>query len=149
MTAARSFVDTNVLVYAFDVSDASRAKREVAVHILDSAVPGELVLSTQVLQEFYVTATRKLPNPLPPAQAADVVKGFAAFPVVPNDARLVLAAIEISRSSQLSLWDALLIEVARTAGCDRILTEDLADGATISGVGIENPFRLTTPIPES
>jgi predicted nucleic acid-binding protein len=121
-------------VYAFDVSDANRAKRQVAVHILDSAVPGELVLSTQVLQEFYVTATRKLPHPLPLGEAVGAVQGFAAFPVVPNDARLVLAAIEISRSAQLSLWDALLIEAARTSGCDRILTEDLADGATISGV---------------
>ncbi|PZS10785.1 MAG: PIN domain nuclease [Acidimicrobiales bacterium] len=109
-------------------------------HILDSAAPGELVLSTQVLQEFYVTATRKLPNPLPLAQAADAVQDFAGFPVVPSDARLVLAAVEISRSAQLSLWDALLIEAARTAGCDRILTEDLNHGATIGGVRIENPF---------
>ncbi len=93
-----------------------------------------------MLQEFYVTATRKLPNPLPLAQAADAVQDFAGFPVVPSDARLVLAAVEISRSAQLSLWDALLIEAARTAGCDRILTEDLNHGATIGGVRIENPF---------
>ncbi len=65
---------------------------------------------------------------------------FRGFPVVPSDARLVLAAVEISRSAQLPLRDALLIEAARTAGCGRILTEDLSDGATISGVRIENPF---------
>ncbi|MFT4229324.1 MAG: PIN domain-containing protein [Microbacterium sp.] len=135
---ASAFLDTNVLVYAFDGCDP--AKRARAIEILERA-PDELVVSAQVLGEFYVTVTRKLATPLPPSTAAAAVEQLARHTVIMTDATLVRAAVDTSTRSQISYWDALIVEAAARAGCERILTEDLADGSTIRGVRIENPFR--------
>jgi predicted nucleic acid-binding protein len=136
----RAFVDTNVVVYAADDSQAERAKHDAAVGLL-AQNPENLVLSTQVLQEFYHAVTRKLEKPLDQQRAAAATRALTKLDVVGSDVELVLAAIDTSRSAQLSIWDALIIEAARRAGCDRVLSEDLADGQTIRGVRIENPFR--------
>jgi predicted nucleic acid-binding protein len=135
----RAFVDTNVVVYAADESPAEQAKHDVAVELL-TRDPESLVLSTQVLQEFYHVVTRRLEKPLDPQRAAAATRALTRLIVVGSDAELVLAAIETSRSAQLSIWDALIIEAARGAGCERVLSEDLGDGQTIRGVRIENPF---------
>ena len=136
----RAFVDTSVVVYAADESPAERAKHDAAVGLL-AQDPENLVLSTQVLQEFYHVVTRKLEKPLDPQRAAAATRALTRLDVVGSDAELILAAIDTSRSAQLSIWDALIIEAARRAGCERVLSEDLADGQTIRGVRIENPFR--------
>ncbi len=94
----------------------------------------------QVLQEFYVVTTRKLENPLREERAARAVRGIAKLEVVGFDAPLVLAAIDTSRTIQISLWDALIIEAASRAGCERVLSEDLNASQVIRGVRIENPF---------
>jgi predicted nucleic acid-binding protein len=141
--SVRSFVDTNVLVYRFDRGEP--AKRAVAKRLLDKALPGTLVISTQVLQEFYVVMTRKLATPLRPAQASEAVEELGALPVVGVDVDFVRSGIEISRRHDLSLWDALIVQAAVAAQCDRILSEDLADGATIEGVRVDNPFRGVAP----
>ena len=135
----RSFVDTNVLVYRFDHGEP--AKRAVAKRLLDNALPGSLVISTQVLQEFYVVTTRKLARPLRPDQASEAVELLSTLPVVGADADFVRSGINLSRTTGLSLWDALIVQAAAVARCDRLLSEDLQDGATIQGVRVDNPFR--------
>lgn len=136
----RSFVDTNVVVYAVDENPADRAKHDAAVELLADQ-PENLVLSTQVLQEFYHVVTRKLAKPLDARRAAAAVRALTKLDVVGSDAELVLAAIEASQSAQISVWDALIVAAASLAQCERILTEDLADGQTIHGLRVENPFR--------
>lgn len=146
MTAAmsgRSFVDTNVVVYAADENPADRRKHDIAVKLLADEAES-LVLSTQVLLEFYHVVTRKLEKPMDAARAAAAVRALTKMDVVGSDAELVLAAIDTSRSAQISIWDALIIEAAREADCDRVLTEDLSDGQVIRGVRVENPFRALT-----
>lgn len=137
---ARSFIDTNVVVYASDEGPDSRAKHDAAVELLTSN-PENLVLSTQVLQEFYHVVTRELAQPLDVQRAGAAVRALAKMDVVGSDKELVLAAVDTSRSAQISIWDALIIEAARRAECKRVFSEDMADGRVISGVRVENPFR--------
>lgn len=135
--SVRSFVDTNVAVYLFDADEP--AKQQVAREVFEST-DLQLVVSTQVLGEFFVTVTRKLRRPLDAATAAEAVTELARLPVVIVDVPLVGAAIETSGRSHVSYRDALIVEAAAAAGCAQLLTEDLAGGATIQGVRIENPF---------
>ena len=137
--SGRTFLDSNVLVYSVDESPAEKSKHEQAVELL-SAQPENLVVSTQVLQEFYVVTTRKLKSPLSEELAARAVRGIAKLDVVGVDVPLVLSAVDTSRTAQVSLWDALIIEAASRAGCERVLSEDLNAGQVIRGVRIENPF---------
>lgn len=133
---ARSFVDTNVFAYVLD--DAEPAKQERARAALAGAEPGTLVINAQVLGELYVVATRKLG--IEPEAAGAFVDDLADLPVIPIDAALVKSAIATSRSATISYWDALIVEAAAAAGCERVLTEDLAEGASIGSVRIESPF---------
>jgi predicted nucleic acid-binding protein len=135
----KTFLDSNVLVYSVDESPAEKAKHKRAIEVL-SAHPEALVVSTQVLQEFYVVTTRKLKTPLSEERAARAVRGLTKLDVVGVDAPLVLAAVDTSRLVQLSFWDALIIEAASRAGCERILSEDLNATQVIRGVRVENPF---------
>lgn len=137
--SGRRFLDTNVLVYAIDKDEP--VKQRIAQELLREPTDGSFVLSTQVLAEFYVTATRKLSRPLSEADAEAAVGRLAHLPVVSVDRFVVMDAIKTSRRHQLSLWDALIIRSAEIGGCDRVSTEDLADGAEIHGIRIENPFR--------
>ncbi|TMQ14229.1 MAG: PIN domain-containing protein [Deltaproteobacteria bacterium] len=137
--SGRSFVDTNVLVYCFDAGEPAKRKR--ALEIMDGkADVGDLVLSTQVLQEFYVTVTRKLKRPLPGPDAAAAVRELAKLSVIQIDLAMVLSAIEDCQSYQLSLWDTLILRSALTASCERLLTEDLQHGFQFESVRVENPF---------
>jgi predicted nucleic acid-binding protein len=137
--SGRSFVDTNVIVYLFD--DGEPAKQARARRLIADPETPALVVSTQVLAECYVTLTRKLPHPLDLSSARIAIERLAEWPVVQTDTALVLAAIATCEQEQVSFWDAMIIEAAATADCDRLITEDLHDGATIRGVRIENPFR--------
>lgn len=141
--SARSFLDTNIVVYAADESPAGWNKHLMAARLLLTD-PDNLVVSTQVLQEFYHVVTRKLADPLDERRAAAAVRSLAKMEVVGSDAALVLSAVDTSRSAQISLWDALIIEAASQAGCERVLTEDLTHGQVIRGVRVHNPF-----LPES
>lgn len=133
----RTFVDTNVLVYAVDESEP--AKRERALEVLAERIrEGRVVVSTQVLLEFYVTVTRKLGQPKP--VAAKGVDRLARWPVVPAGTRLVRSAIELAGTTQLSIWDSMIVAAAGAGACESLLTEDLNAGQTIAGVRIENPF---------
>lgn len=136
---ARCFVDTNVWVYAVDADEP--AKQAQARAVLQPSGDNALVLSAQVLGEFYVTVTRKFGRRVSEDAAWSMVERMRHLPVVPIDADLVAAAISGARAWQLSYWDALIIAAAAAAGCSRLLTEDLADGATYGGVRVENPFE--------
>lgn len=134
----RTFLDTNVLVYAID--DNEPAKRDIARSVLASQGYGEFVLSAQVLSEFYVTVTRKLADPLSEGEAAEALDRLGARPVIAIDVQLVKHAAEISRSSQISYWDGMIVAAAVRGGCECLLSEDLKDGQEICSVRVENPF---------
>jgi len=142
MSADRKvFVDTNVLVYLFDVS--APLKQQRARSLVEAEVAGpSLVISTQVLQEFYVSVTRKLAKPLSPIEAEKAAHNLAALHVIELDTDVVLAAIRRSREQKLSLWDALIVEAALEGGCRVVLSEDLQHGRQFGPLRIENPFRL-------
>ncbi len=134
-----SFIDTNILIYAHDRTDIR--KQQTARAVLEAHWERRSgALSTQVLQEFYAAATRKLPSPIARNEARQIVSVYSAWQVVTVDTSLMVAASHLEESEQLSFWDALIIESARVAGADRLLTEDLQDGRVIKGVRIENPF---------
>jgi predicted nucleic acid-binding protein len=133
------FVDTNVLVYAEDRGEPE--KRAIALKLLaDHFASDDIVLSAQVLNEFYVTV-RRLKRPLDAARALSALEQLAAFPVVPVTADLVVAAAAASERYQVSHWDALILETARAAGCTVVLSEDLNDRQDYGGVRVENPFK--------
>lgn len=136
----RSFFDTNVFVYAVD-EDVPRKKEAADRLIEEESLAGRAILSTQVLQEFYVVSTRRLKRPLSPERAERAVRTLATLPVVQIDPRVILAAIARGQRMTMSLWDALIIEAAITGGATTLFTEDLQDGLQIDGLTIENPFR--------
>lgn len=131
-----TFLDTNIVVYAYDRADPE--KQVVAIAILESE--DRLTVSTQVLLETYWVLTRRLAEPLGEEAATEVIDTLARLPVVNTDAELVQRAIRSSRRHQLALWDAMIIEAAREAGCKRVLSEDLQNGLNLDGVVVENPF---------
>ena len=131
------FVDTNVFVYLFDGD--SPEKQEVARRLLDERRE-ELVLSIQVLGEFYVTVTRKLAKPLAPETARKAVADLCALRVRPVLPELVQTAVQRSNASQISYWDALIVESAIDAGAELLLTEDLQHGQKFGRLRVVNPF---------
>lgn len=136
--SVKTFVDTNILIYAHDV-DAGK-KHEVAKRVL-----GELwsqrtgVLSMQVLQEFYVNVTRKIPSPLSKEMARLVVNGYAIWCIETTPAE-ISAAFRIEDESRIGFWDALIVAAASKCGAFRIVSENLHAGQMIAGMRIENPF---------
>jgi predicted nucleic acid-binding protein len=136
----RTFFDTNVLVYVFDRDSPDRSRRAHEL-MREHVASGGLLLSTQVLQEFYVTVTRKLARPLPEETALAALRRLASLPTVQVDSRLVLEAASRGRVLQLSFWDALIIQAAIEGGASHLLSEDLQHGRRIDGLTIENPFR--------
>jgi len=133
------FVDTNVLVYAHDRS-AGR-KQEQARALLESLWEGQNGrLSIQVLQEFYVTVTRKVANPMASADAVQIITNLGVWR--PHTAQLedILAAIQIQTHYQISFWDALIIQSANRLNCAVVWSEDLNAGQLYSGVRVQNPF---------
>ncbi|MEZ5536187.1 MAG: PIN domain-containing protein [Thiolinea sp.] len=134
------FFDTNVLVYAYD--DKEPAKRVIAQNLFqDYARQGNLVISTQVLQELYVTLTRVGKQKLPPEQAETVVNYFADLPLVQIDKAIIAAAIQRHQTMPFSFWDSLIVESAMTAGCGQLFSEDMQAGLKIRQLTIINPFR--------
>lgn len=133
----RSFFDTNILVYTDDPSVPAKCAK--ALDILDAHTRARTgVVSLQVLQEYFSTATRKFG--VDAATARRKVELFAAFDVVDTGGADVLAAIDLHRLHQLSFWDALVVHSARKAGCRILLSEDLQHGQVIDRVRIVNPF---------
>ncbi len=136
--SAKTFIDTNVLIYAHDVD--AKAKHETAKSVLRE-LWGERtgVLSTQVLQEFYVNVTRKIASPLPKDAARLVVNTYSIWCIETTPAEIA-AAFRIEDESRIGFWDALIVSSAVKAGTARILSEDLNARQMIAGIRIENPF---------
>lgn len=135
----RVFFDTNVLVYLFDHNAPEKqhkAQRLLQTHSED----GSLLLSTQVLQEFYVAVTRKLSVPLGGPEALEAVRRFASFSLTQVDAALVVRAAERSQREMFSFWDGLILEAALAGGATRLLSEDMQHGRKVSDLVVENPF---------
>ncbi len=140
----REFVDANILVYAFDTS--SGGKHAVAQKLLERLWDsGGGCLSVQVLQEFFVTVTRKVAKPLPVEEASDRIREFGTWNVFAPTARDVLAATELHKQTQLNFWDAMVVGAAVELGCDVLWTEDLNDGQLLRGVRVRNPFSERLP----
>lgn len=133
------FVDTNVLLYAVSRDPEEQDKARRANEILAGR---DVALSVQVLQEFYVQATRdSRPDPLSHEQATRLVESFLRFPVQEITTAVMLAALSTRRRFGISYWDAAILEAGRALGCDVVLSEDLGDGEDYAGVRVENPFR--------
>ena len=140
-----SFVDTNVLVYALAADDRKRSP--VAQELLRELMTTQtLHTSTQVLQELFVTLTRKVRTPLTAEQALRYLDQIAAWPVAVLDYGAIRAAIELRATSSLSFWDALVVVAAARSGAKRLYTEDLQNGQVILGVEVVNPFRASQRI---
>lgn len=130
------FADTNILVYAY--VDDDPAKKATARELLGRS---DLVLSGQVLAEFYTQAVRPTrPGRLTSDEARDMVTALTRYPIEPVTSVLVLSAIHASTRFQISYWDAVIIEAARAARCSEVLSEDLNNGQDYDGVRIVNPF---------
>ena len=135
----RAFVDTNVLLYAHDGTETT--KQPIARALLEGLWETRGgVISTQVLQEFYVVATRKFSPPMARHEAREIIELYSAWPVIVLDPTVILGATRLEEDHQVSFWEALILEAARVAGAERLLTEDLQHGQVIEGVRIENPF---------
>lgn len=134
-----TFLDTNILVYAYD-TDAGHKHQTARSIVADLWNAGSGALSTQVLQEFYVTSTRKLPRPLPKGTAREVVANYRAWPLHRPDVDDLVTASELEERHTLSFWDALILVAADRLGARTVLSEDLQDGRRVGGVVIRNPF---------
>lgn len=134
----KTFVDTNVLIYAHDVD--AKSKHEVAKSVIrDLWSERTGALSTQVLQEFYVNVTRKIESPLPKEAARLIVNSYSIWcmEITPVE---ISAAFQIEDESQIGFWDALIVASAVKCGAKKLLSEDLNDRQKIAGLRVENPF---------
>ena len=135
-----SFVDTNVLIYAEDTDAKTKhaVARDLLVRLWDER---RGALSVQVLQEFYVTATRKLKKPLSSAKALEIVEQYLTWTVVENTGKLLTSAIDLQQRHHLSSWDAIVVPAALESGCDTLYSEDLNAGQRFGALLIVNPFE--------
>ena len=132
------FLDTNIIVYAVAGKGDEDHKR---VRTLDLIEHRDFGISAQVLQEFYVTVTRKIDIPLSADQAFEWIEQLEAFPCLPIDSTLIKIAVEISERYQLSYWDGAIIAAAQVMGADTLYSEDLNHGQKYGSVVAINPFR--------
>lgn len=139
---AECFFDTNILVYAIDASTENKRKQQVA---RDLVARVDFGTSAQVMQEFYVTVTRKLKTPLPPENALEFIEKLSAFAVVPTDYGLISEAIRNSVKYQVSYWDAAVIAAAERLKVQTLFSEDLNHGQQYGSVTVINPFSDEKP----
>ena len=139
MSGSRVFVDTNILVYAYDIDAGEKhAKAKAILSTLWADRNGSL--STQVLQEFYVTVTRKLPQPLSRRIAREIIETYGQWPVYSPTAADVVAASRLEERHRFAFWDALVLVAAQRSEAGVLLSEDLQDGRRIEGLRITNPL---------
>jgi predicted nucleic acid-binding protein len=134
------FVDTNILIYAYD-RDAGDKHRLASDLLRRLWMEGNGVLSTQVLQEFYVNATAKIPRPIALSKARAVISRYLVWQVEANTPESLLRASEIQERHRLSFWDYLILAAATQAGAAILYTEDLNHGQVIEGVEVINPLQ--------
>lgn len=138
-TAAMRFVDTNILLYSLDLEPANAVKFTIANEILAST---DLVLSVQVLQEFYVQATHaRRPDALPHDIASRFIQKWLRFQIQENTVTVLQSALVLKERFQISFWDAAILAAAKAAHCQHLLSEDLNHGQDYDGITVINPFR--------
>ena len=139
MPEDKAFIDTNIIIYAYDVTAGKKHKaaREIIAGLWDSGLG---VISTQVLQEFFVNVVQKIPKPMDMQQAKEIVRDLLKWRVVINTGDSIIDAIDICLRYGYSFWDSMIIEAAIKGGATVIISEDLQDGQVVSGVTIKNPF---------
>ena len=136
--SARSFLDTNVLLYTDDHDN--RRKQKLAFGLIERCRADQSgVISTQILQEYFAAATRKLA--VPSEVARRKLQLFARFSVMRIDVPDILAAVDLHRLHAISFWDALVVRAAQEGGCAVVYSEDLHHGWNVGGVQVVNPFR--------
>lgn len=135
----RVFVDTNVLVYAYDLSAGEKHERgrEMVAGLWRDRSG---CISVQVLQEFFVNVTRKIPKPLPAARAQEIVSDLSYWKTHSPTAQDVVEAIALHERLSLSFWDAMIVRSAASSGCDTLYSEDLNARQTYDGIRVHNPF---------
>ncbi|HTX26608.1 MAG TPA: PIN domain-containing protein [Streptosporangiaceae bacterium] len=140
MTGNRRFVDTNILVYAHD--DSAGGKRDQARALVERLWESrDGCLSVQVLQEFFVTVTRKIARPLDAGTAKEIVADLSRWYVHAPTADDILAAISIHQNTGISFWDAMIVRSAAEIGCTLLYSEDLNAGQQYAGIRVDNPFQ--------
>ncbi|SKA84856.1 Predicted nucleic acid-binding protein, contains PIN domain [Thiothrix eikelboomii] len=140
--SVKAFFDTNILVYAFD--QAQPDKQIIAKRLIrEFGSDGQLVLSTQVLQELYVTLSKMGKQVLPIEEVADIVNAFAEYPLVQVDKMIIAAAMKRQQSLAFSFWDSLIVEAALHAHCQILFSEDLQNGRQLEALLIQNPFKAS------
>lgn len=136
----RAFLDTNILVYAYDRQDPG--KQTTAQKIIVKGIEQEnLVLSVQVLSEFFTAVTRHIPTPMTPEEARVVISTVSILPVQELDLPIVDRAIDLHLRYQIAYWDALIVSAAERSQCTLILSEDLSDGQSYGEILVRDPFR--------
>ena len=141
MKEDKTFLDTNILVYAHDVSAGK--KHEIAKNIvLELWNSWNGLISTQVLQEFFVIVTKKIQIPIEINTTKEIINSLLKWDVVINDGKTILEAIEIHKKYKYSFWDSMIIQSAINGGAEILLSEDLPDGEIVEGIKIKNPFTL-------
>ncbi|MFY9772289.1 MAG: PIN domain-containing protein [Xanthobacteraceae bacterium] len=133
------FIDTNILLYSISRDPAEASKRDIAIALLDAE---NIALSVQVLQEFYVQATRATrPDAIAHEIAVGLVRTWLRFKVQEITLPVMISALEIKAIYGLSYWDAAIVAAARALGCRELLSEDMSHGREVEGLTINNPFR--------
>jgi predicted nucleic acid-binding protein len=136
----RVFLDTNILVYAYDRHDL-RKQAIAQEHLMNGMENESTVLSVQVLGEFFTVVTRQIKQPMNQVEAKEAVELFSNLIIQEIDLGMVQRAIDTLKSYKISYWDALIVAAAERARCQRILSEDLNDGQLYNGISVINPFK--------
>jgi predicted nucleic acid-binding protein len=137
--SAPDFLDTNILVYAYDAS--APAKRQIAQNLLRRALAGEMAISTQVLAEFATTLLHKLVPASSPTEVIALLDVFTPIRLIEPDGDIVRRAVEASAAYGLHFYDGMIVAAAERAGCGKIWSEDLSAGQKYFGVEVQNPFK--------
>ena len=136
--SALEFLDTNVLVYSYDIADLG--KQEIARNLVRKALAGDIVTSAQVLGEFAVTLLHKVVPRVETVELAAILDALGPIPIVATDADMVRRAVEVRGRYGLHFYDSMIIAAAERAGCERIWSEDLNSGQKYFGISVHNPF---------
>ncbi len=139
----KMFVDTNNLVYAHDLDAGDKHKIATGV-VSDLWESGNGVISTQVLQELYVTLTKKVPSHPKKSQVRRILNNYLAWDLAVNNGQTILQASEIEENYNISFWDAMIVSAAYSKNAAILLTEDLNEGQLIEGIKIVNPFKTVS-----
>jgi len=135
----RAFLDTNILVYAYDQHEPHK-QRKAQELITDGIEKENLLISVQVLGEFFNVVTRHIPQPMTPDEAQEIIAAISILPVQEIDLTMVNRAIDTHKTYRISYWDALIVTAAERAACTLILSEDLSDSQAYHNMVVRNPF---------